>query len=80
VKFARSDGSLFIHRELAAALQVLRNQQEASLTIEGFDPPQGVGADARSTGSRKTGLAAPWEGYLQAVGKESKFRDIERGL
>jgi len=43
-EFARPNGSLFIHRELAAALQVLRDMQQASLTIEGFDPPQGLAA------------------------------------
>lgn len=43
-ELVRTDGRLFIHRELAAALQVLRDLQQASLRIEGYEPPAGVEA------------------------------------
>jgi hypothetical protein len=33
-------------------------------------------ADQLSTGSRKQGFSQPWKGYLQAVGREPKFRTI----
>lgn len=33
-------------------------------------------ADARSTGTRKTRVAQPRRGYLEAVGREQKFRDV----
>ncbi len=33
-------------------------------------------ADGLSTGSRKAGFSQPWKGYLQAVGREPRFRDV----
>lgn len=33
-------------------------------------------ADDLSTGSSKSGFSQPWKGYLQAVGREPRFRDV----
>ena len=44
-EFHKADGSVFLHRDLAAALQILRNTYGQPLVVAGLAARQGLGAD-----------------------------------
>lgn len=68
-EFARGDGSVFVHRELVAAVQIVRDALGQGVAIEGFAPRAGLGAglDGRFLWLKAADIAALAEAANRAM-------------